>query len=188
MGLPFHGVYDIAIVPMGDIDMVMLNRVKDMLSSSLTVPVRVLPPEGRPHYAFDMGRRQFHSTRILKQLLETPAGDSLKIVGVVDVDLFVPILTFVFGEAQLGGRVAVVSTARLKQEFYGLPPNESLTELRLVKECAHEIGHTFGLTHCRSSRCVMYLSNTIRDVDAKGEKLCEKCTDELNERVKTQET
>ncbi len=168
--------------------MKMLNRVKERMASYLNMPVKIFPPEGRPNFAHDVGRRQFHSTKVLKHLLNNPSGGSLKTIGIVDVDLFIPILTFVFGEAQLGGKVAVVSTARLRQEFYGLPSSEPLTELRLVKECIHELGHTFGLTHCRNNRCVMYLSNTIRDVDAKGEVFCEKCADELSEKMKAEET
>lgn len=168
---------------MGDMDVKMLARVGDRVSSVVTVPLRVLPGAARPMFAFDPGRGQFSSTKILKHILANPSESALKTLGVTDVDLFIPILTFVFGEAQLGGQAAVVSTARLKQEFYGLPPNDALMEMRLVKECVHEIGHTFGLTHCRDNTCVMYLSNAIREVDAKSEALCGVCRDELDGRV-----
>ena len=64
-----------------------------------------------PDGAYDVRRRQYAS-RALLMTLAGGAGDH-KVLGITDVDLFIPVLTFVFGEAQLGGRVAVVSTARL---------------------------------------------------------------------------
>jgi archaemetzincin len=93
-------------------------------------------------------------------------------------------LSFVFGQAQLNGPGAVVSLARLGQEFYGLPANPTLLISRSVKEALHEIGHTFGLTHCSDIRCPMSLSNNVRQVDMKGEELCKSCTIVLEEHTK----
>jgi archaemetzincin len=87
----------------------------------------------------------------------------------------VPVLTFVFGEAQLDGNCAVVSMARLKEEFYGLPPREDLLHDRLVKEAAHELGHTFGLRHCGDWRCVMASSHAVERLDIKGAEFCKSC-------------
>src|SRR3989339_1375580 len=105
--------------------------------------------------AFDPSRVQYNSSLILLQLIKTPPRDAEKIVGVLDVDLFIPILTFVFGEAQLKGIGAVVSTRRLHNRFYGLPENREETTDRLLKEAVHELGHTFGLIHCIQPKCVM---------------------------------
>jgi archaemetzincin len=86
-----------------------------------------------------------------------------------------PVLTFVFGEAQLGGRAAIVSTARL------VPPNNSpargggLLLARLTKEVVHELGHSFGLVHCDRSHCAMSRSSSLLEVDAKGGGLCYAC-------------
>jgi archaemetzincin len=85
------------------------------------------------------------------------------------------LLTFIFGEAQLDGNCAVVSTARLKEEFYGLPRREELFLERLIKEAAHELGHTFGLRHCMDWRCVMASSHAVERLDVKGAEFCKSC-------------
>ena len=124
---------------------------------------------------YDPQRGQYRSTDILKELLVSAPSDALRVIGIVHVDLFIPILTFVFGEAQLNGRVGVVSIARLRQEFYGLPSNQPLLQRRLIKEVKHELGHTFGLLHCSRRECVMSVATSVLDVDAKGLAFCEAC-------------
>jgi len=85
------------------------------------------------------------------------------------------VLTFVFGEAQLSGNCAVVSLHRLREEFYGLPPNEELVRARLLKEAVHELGHTFGLRHCDNWQCVMTSSHAVERLDVKGTEFCFLC-------------
>ena len=128
-----------------------------------------------PDHSFEAERNQYHSTKILKELVRGAPPDSLKVLGVIEKDLCIPILTFVYGEAQLNGIGALVSLARLRQEFYGLPPDHALLRARAIKEAVHEIGHTFGLTHCADHACPMSLSNHVRQVDTKGAALCSRC-------------
>ena len=109
----------------------------------------------------------------------------MKILGLIDKDLCIPILTFVFGEAQLGGMASVVGLARLRQEFYGLPPDSDIFHERIRKESLHELGHNFGLTHCRDRECVMYLSNTVRDVDQKGFTYCQDCDSTISRKIES---
>lgn len=130
-------------------------------------------PAFDPELALDPARGQYNSRVLLAQLLRAEHDDP--VLGVTSVDLFIPVLTFVFGEAQLGGRAAVVSTHRLQNELYGLPRNRALFFDRLVKECVHELGHTRGLVHCRHDRCVMLSSNYVEQVDLKSERFCESC-------------
>ena len=125
-------------------------------------------------FALDEGRRQYHSTAII-QRLERMADPDARVLGVTPCDLFVPVLTFVFGEAQLDGNCAVVSTARLHEEFYGLPARADLVRERLVKEASHELGHTFGLRHCSDWRCVMASSHAVERLDVKGAEFCAAC-------------
>ena len=98
-----------------------------------------------------------------------------RVLGVTECDLFVPVLTFVFGEAQLDGDCAAVSTARLDERFYGLPAREELLRERLVKEAVHELGHTFGLGHCADWHCVMASSHGVERLDVKGSEFCARC-------------
>lgn len=125
--------------------------------------------------AFDPSRVQYNSSLILRQLIMKPPLDAEKILGVLDVDLFIPILTFVFGEAQLKGIGAAVSTHRLHNRFYGLPENSEATTDRLLKEAVHELGHTFGLIHCSQPKCVMNSSTYVENIDQKPAELCSLC-------------
>jgi archaemetzincin len=131
---------------------------------------------------FVSSRQQHHATLVLAALLRHRPDPTSKIVGIVPVDLFVPVLTFVFGQAQLDGPGAVVSTYRLRSEFYGLPRDEGLLVERAIKECVHELGHAFGLAHCDFYACVMHASSTVDDVDVKGATFCGHCTSELEGR------
>jgi len=125
--------------------------------------------------AFDPNRVQYNSSLILRQLIMKPPPDAEKILGVLDVDLFIPILTFVFGEAQLKGIGAAVSTHRLNNRFYGLPENREVAGERLIKEAVHELGHTFGLIHCSQAKCVMNSSTYVENIDQKPTELCPLC-------------
>jgi len=127
-------------------------------------------------------RQQHHASLVLAALLRHRPDAHAKILGVVTVDLFVPVLTFVFGQAQLDGPSAVVSTFRLRSEFYGLPADEGLLVERAIKEGVHELGHAFGLVHCPDYTCVMRSSTAVDEVDIKGAAFCGRCTAVLEER------
>jgi len=130
-----------------------------------------------PYYSND--RHQYHSTEILKLLLPFGAGNQDHILGIMDEDIYIPILTFVFGEAQLGGRCALISGHRLHQEFYGLPEDETLYLNRCEKEAVHELGHTLGLKHCQNFECVMRYANSVEDIDTKRNIFCPSCSKRL---------
>ena len=133
-----------------------------------------------PYYAPE--RRQYHATLILARLLRHLPDERSKIVGVTAVDLYIPVLTFVFGQSQLDGQGAVVSTLRLHNEYYGLPADEELLFERVVKEIVHELGHAFGLVHCPDYRCVMKASTYVEDVDLKEARFCSDCQALLDDR------
>jgi archaemetzincin len=133
------------------------------------------PLPGVVDAAYDHSRAQCNSTRLISELLSLEFDSSSKILGITSVDLFVPILTYVFGEAQLEGAASVMSTHRLDEMVYGLPPDSAKLFDRSLKEAVHELGHTFGLRHCASFECAMHASTTVDDVDVKGATLCPEC-------------
>jgi archaemetzincin len=168
-------VSGINIVRIGAVDRDILDYLALTMPDNLGVQCAISDALLDPRDAFDSKRRQYNSTRLLLKLLEIDSDRCGKTLGVADVDLFIPVLTFVFGEAQLGGRAAVISTQRLRQQFYGLPEDDALFYGRCEKEAVHELGHAFGLAHCRSNSCVMHFSNSIEQVDLKEAALCETC-------------
>jgi archaemetzincin len=127
--------------------------------------------------AFDPARGQYSSPLMLQMALSRCPRGSTRILLVTERDLFIPMLTFVFGQAQLGGTAAVLSVARLRQEFYDLPPDRELFRARAWKETVHEIGHTLGLTHCSDPQCVMSLACSIAQIDRKRQGLCRSCSE-----------
>lgn len=128
---------------------------------------------------FDHKRLQYNSSDILLQIIANSPPDAVKIIGIVNVDMFIPILTFVFGEAQLRGIGSVVSLHRLNSKFYGLDEDVRLLSDRLVKEVIHELGHNFGLVHCSNQKCVMKSSTYVEDIDHKSVEMCDRCREEL---------
>lgn len=154
----------------------MLHRLGAALELDFRASVRYRNPWFDPEAAFDPGRGQYRATLLLKALLDDPQADPAeRVLGVTEVDLFTPVLTYVFGEAQLRGRAAVVSCNRLRSEVYGLPPDPRQLYERLHKEAVHELGHTFGLLHCRAIGCVMRASTYAEDIELKQASFCERC-------------
>ena len=151
-----------------------LEHLAAVLARTFRTPCRIRPQTLDVAFALDEHRGQYYSTAII-QRLERIADPDARILGVTWCDLYVPVLTFVFGEAQLDGNCAVVSTARLAESFYGLPPRPELERERLIKEASHELGHTFGLRHCLDWRCVMASSHAAERLDVKTADFCGSC-------------
>lgn len=156
--------------------------IEDAAAEWFPLPVRRLEALEIPEAAYEPKRKQYQSVEIMKMLAQHAPVDATRILGVTDVDLAIPMLSFLFGQAQLDGKVAVVSLYRLHQEFYGLPADDALLRERTVKEVLHELGHTFGLTHCSDSACAMSLATHIELVDGKSEEFCSRCGSQLVER------
>ena len=125
-------------------------------------------------FAFDKGRDQYHSTLILEELATRAPASAIKVLAITDVDLFIPILTHVYGEAQLNGKACIISTCRLKEGLPLMDTQEAFLT-RVVKEAIHELGHTFNLLHCPDHTCIMHYCRSEDDVDRKSEELCRYC-------------
>ena len=152
----------------------LLEAIRRRVAGEFGLPVGAHLSAERPEGTLDPRRGQHSSTKILRWLSEHRPASADRVLAVTDADLFIPILTFVFGEAQLKGRAAVVSTARLAGDGL-VVPDPARFRARVVTECVHELGHTFGLLHCQSTRCAMARSPGLREVDAKTETLCPAC-------------
>src|SRR5579864_2224747 len=163
------------ILPIGNVDEGLLKDLWPAIEETFRIPCKVLPLRLDPEFAFHGERQQYHSSEILRRVQSFLTPDSWRILGISAVDLYIPILTFVFGEAQMGGPCAVVSSHRLRQEFYGLQPDRDLLRERLLKESVHEIGHTLQLTHCDDYRCAMASSHAVEWIDLKDNTLCPHC-------------
>jgi archaemetzincin len=153
----------------------LLGALAERLHRTFGVEVRQSPPGFDCEAAFDASRGQYNSRILLGQLLKDTSVEIPRVLGVAGVDLFIPVLTYVFGEAQLGGRAAVVSLHRLDDELYGLPPNPNRLFERLVKEAVHELGHTCDLVHCHHTGCVMASSTYVEEIDLKSAAFCDEC-------------
>jgi archaemetzincin len=169
----------VSLVPLGNLPEGLLARLERRIGSVFRVSVTNQAPPVDLSVAFDAYRNQYNSTILLSLLLKHSDAPANRILGVTAYDLHVPVLTFVFGEAQLSGKAAVVSLFRLRPEFYGLPENENLLEARLAKEAIHELGHTYGLVHCSNPRCVMHSSTYAEDIDLKESDFCAACASKI---------
>lgn len=163
------------LLPVGEVDRRLLEELRRDLASEFRVRCQILPSRIDPDFAFHNQRQQYHSTEILRRMEKAVSEGCWRMLGITSHDLYMPVLTFVFGEAQLNNACAVVSTHRLRQEFYGLPASDELLRQRLLKEAIHELGHTFGLTHCREYDCVMAASHAVERIDLKNSTFCPAC-------------
>ena len=166
----------IALKPIGNIDPRTLEELSHSLAATFGQAVETkMPLEGLDH-AYSPRRNQYHCTAFLDAI----SSQEQRTLAVCDVDLYVPGLNFVFGQANPRRKVAVISLFRLRPERYGLPPDERLFADRAAKEAIHELGHTYGLGHCRDERCVMHFSNSLPETDRKSALFCQECAKKLN--------
>lgn len=176
----------IGVTAVGAVDEETISAVVRKLGESLGVSVRRLPALPEPALAYDERRRQYVAPLILRDLAQSRPGDIPRVIGIAEVDLFIPMLSFVFGLAQLSGTVALISLARLRSTFYYLPLDRALLLERAGKEAVHEIGHTYGLVHCSDRHCPMSLSNTVGHVDEKKSIFCPTCRVLMDEALRRQ--
>ena len=128
---------------------------------------------------YDPARRQYNGNTLLKLVDSMHFSDASKTLGLFNVDLFIPILTFIFGQAYLNGRAGIASLYRFSNERYGMTGDNQFLVDRFKKEVIHELGHTFGLIHCHNTTCVMRSSTYVEDIDQKNQSFCMNCREEL---------
>ena len=163
----------IAVAPVGGAPHAEIELLLPALREAFAASVVIAPEVPLPSSSYDASRRQYLSTSILDSLSASRRPEWNRLLGVADVDLYVPELNFVFGQGDARRGVAVFSLARLKSE------DESLFRRRAATEAIHELGHSYGLAHCDDPHCVMWFSNTLAESDRKGTRFCERHRSEL---------
>ena len=169
----------IGILRVGQVDSHVMDRIQENLNMIFPKTTCALISETMPipSEAFNNARQQYRSNIILSRVHSYAEKDKAldRVLGTVNVDIFVPELNFVFGEAECPGKATLISLWRLRPEFYGKAPNMELFLERITKEAVHELGHSLGLRHCSNPFCVMYFSNSIFETDRKQSLFCNKC-------------
>jgi archaemetzincin len=163
------------LLPVGKVERSLLDELSAAIPESLHVVCEILPYRLDPTPSYHPERQQYHSSEILQRMQPLVRPQDRMFLAIADVDLYIPILKYVFGEAQMGGPCAVVSVHRLRQEFYGLDRDDAVLRRRLIKESIHEIGHTLGLRHCQDYSCVMASSHSVEWIDLRDSTLCDSC-------------
>ncbi|MGD2087315.1 MAG: archaemetzincin [Candidatus Aminicenantes bacterium] len=167
----------ISILPLDEIIVPILDHIGNALQRTFVYPCHILPCEDiSPHASALLHEGKYNSTALLLYILKKIPVGSLKILAVTHRDLYSPIFSYLYGEAQLKGTAALMSLYRLRPEFYHSPAERDLFLSRCEKQAIHEIGHTFGLVHCKDKNCVMYPSSNLGDTDVKSNSLCPLCT------------
>ena len=174
--------YAIIISPIGDILPWITTAIVDKIQKMFGYRTKVVSFLQDISFAYDPGRDQYHSTRILEELEKKAPKECIKLLAVTQKDLFIPILTHVYGEAQLGGIASIISISRLiaypETGFRGKGTS------RIIKEAAHELGHTFDLRHCEDHHCIMHYCRKLEDVDNKSDQFCRYCKIFLSDSIK----
>ena len=170
---------NITLIYFGYFDSDFLQKIVENINHDFPFAVNI--KEGHLDLSdfYDSSRRQYNANLLLQQIEKKYALDTSKSIGLFNVDVFIPIFTYIFGQAFLNGRSGIASLFRLSNERYGIEPDENLLIERFSKEIIHELGHTFGLIHCHIPDCVMRSGTYVEDIDQKGLNLCPSCRNEL---------
>ncbi len=169
----------ILLISHGQFENYFLETIAEDITHEFLYPVQIEESHADLSAFYEPTRRQYDGNMLLKYLNSTSGVSYLKTIGLFRVDLFIPILTYIFGQAIFKGKTGIASIYRLKNEQYGMKKDEDLLLDRFRKVVIHELGHTFGLQHCYIPSCVMRSSTYAEDIDQKKNGLCSKCKAEI---------
>ena len=186
MGLARSVDERVYIVPAGPVDQKIVKTLKERLPGCLPMAAKAViePPKDLPHAAYDEARNQYNAETMLDVLSKRVVmGVAMeRSLFVVDVDLYSPGLDSVCGLADPKKGACIISLARLRNEFYGLKPDNRLFIDRAVKEAVRELGRTYGIDGCPDHRCVMFSSGNRAGDDKKRDTFCVECRIKLRKR------
>jgi archaemetzincin len=166
---------NITLISFGYFEKGLLELIVDDVEREFSVPVKSREGYLDLSEYYDPARKQYNGNDLLKEIELRFATENTKTLGLFNVDLFIPILTYIFGQAFLNGRSGIASIYRLSNERYGIKKDQTIFVDRIRKEVIHELGHSFGLYHCSNPTCVMRSSTYVEDIDQKEHSLCHKC-------------
>lgn len=172
----------IVVVPLGETDFMMINRLASELGPVFGRSVDILKGMKLPVEAHNIIRNQYYALIILSKLELLKANSRENVIAVCEDDLYLPDENYVIGHADSLSKSAVVSLYRLRQEFYGLPEDDMKIFPRLFKEVVHRLGHVYGLPECRNPKCVNYFSQMMLDIDNKSQRFCDICRRKLDQK------
>lgn len=167
----------IEVIPLGRVDALAVSIVAANLQTVIGLNADARPPLPDPEYAFLPNRNQYTTGKILKAL-ESLTDSARFRLGVTQIDLCTPILGFVYGESQLGGKAAVISLFRLADK------DLERMYLRAAKIGLHETGHLLGIGHCRTPDCLMNFASNLGKLDAIPLRFCRSCEFEVGRSLK----
>ena len=170
----------ITLISFGYFEKNFLEELANEVSLEFHSPVKIIKGHLDLSDFHDSTRRQYNGNELLKKVDSTFSSDNVKTLGLFSVDLFIPILTFIFGQAYLEGRTGIASLYRFGNERYGMQKDDEIQYTRLKKEVIHELGHMFGLIHCHMPSCVMRSSTYVEDIDQKSLNLCFTCRSKMD--------
>jgi predicted Zn-dependent protease len=165
----------IVIVPMGEADLVIINRLAGTLGAVFNRGVDILKGMRMPIEAFNENRNQYYARIILAKLERVKANSREMVVGVCEEDIYLPNALYLLGYADTLAGTAIVSLFHFRQEFYGLPEDETKVYPRLFKEVVHQLAGLYAVPPCANPVCVHYESREMLDIDAKSVRLCDIC-------------
>jgi archaemetzincin len=155
----------IGVVPVGDVPELAPKVIAAHITGYLKLSAEILTPLELPAAAFDEIQLQYDAAKILRCFESSPNDSYDKVIGVFDVDLFIPTFAYVFGEAKQGGKNALVSLFRLAKVKEGQNPPSAIVCERAAKVALHEVGHLYNLSHCQDKNCLMHYSGGLADLD-----------------------
>jgi archaemetzincin len=170
---------EIKLISFGGFDSSFLSKIKASVMKEFPVNIKIVEGHFDLTDYYEPARRQYNADKILIKMDEMHADNEHKIMGLFNVDIFIPIFTYIFGQAFLNGRSGIASVYRLTNERYGIKPDNELLIERFSKEIIHELGHTFGLIHCRIPDCVMRSGTYVEDIDQKNAAFCDQCKSQI---------